>query len=161
MDDRDDARRLGDVRRDCRHRRGSDRHVRGSRCASGSDCPHRRLSCRDRGRPRRDRTRSFHRHTLGPAWILTPRTASEVFASMLERIPLLSALRPVTTMIVLHWRFHLRGSSPGSKYSRPSGPMAVTWVTYSPDFAQWKWDGLPGRTMTLPGGYGSTLSPWN
>ena len=24
---------------------------------------------------------------------------------MLERIPLLSALRPVTTMIVLHWRF--------------------------------------------------------
>ena len=24
--------------------------------------------------------------------------------------------------------------------------MAVTWVTYSPDFAQWKWDVLPGRT---------------
>ena len=31
-----------------------------------SDRPHRRLSCRDPGRPRRDRTRSFHRHTLGP-----------------------------------------------------------------------------------------------
>ena len=35
----------------------------------------------------------------------------------------------------------------------PSGPMAVTWVMYSPDFAQWKWAVLPGRTMTLPGGY--------
>jgi hypothetical protein len=23
---------------------------------------------------------------------------------------------------------------------------------YSPDFAQWKWDVLPGRTTTLPGG---------
>ena len=80
---------------------------------------------------------------------------------MLETIPLLSALRPVTTMIVFHWRFHLRGSSPGSKYSMPNGPMAVTWVTYSPDFAQWKWDVLPGRTMTLPGGYASTLSPSN
>ena len=31
-----------------------------------------------------------------------------------------------------------RGSSFGSTYSRPSGPIAVTWVTYSPDFAQWK-----------------------
>lgn len=50
----------------CRHRRGSNRHVRWSRCASRSDRPHRRLSCRDRGRPRRDRTRGFHRHTLGP-----------------------------------------------------------------------------------------------
>jgi hypothetical protein len=39
--------------------------------------------------------------------------------------------------------------------------MAVTWVTYSPDFAQWKWDVLPGRTMTLPGGYALTLSPSN
>jgi hypothetical protein len=29
--------------------------------------------------------------------------------------------------------------------------MAVTWVTYSPDFAQWKWGWPPGRTMTLPG----------
>ena len=74
MNDRDHARWLGDVRRDCRHRRGSDRHVRWSRCASRSDRPHRRLSCRDRGRPRRDRTRSFHRHTLGSACILTPRT---------------------------------------------------------------------------------------
>src|SRR2546429_1196959 len=54
-----------------------------------------------------------------------------------------------------------RGSSAGSRYSRPNGPMAVTWVTYSPDFAQWKWDVLPGRTMTLPGGYASTLSPSN
>src|SRR6266568_3818266 len=54
-----------------------------------------------------------------------------------------------------------RGSSAGSRYSRPSGPMAVTWVTYSPDFAQWKWDVLPGRTMTLPAGYASTLSPSN
>src|SRR2546430_4876393 len=52
-----------------------------------------------------------------------------------------------------------RGSSAAFKYSRPRGPMAVTWVTYSPDFAQWKWDVLPGRTMTLPGGYASTLSP--
>ena len=24
--------------------------------------------------------------------------------------------------------FHLRGSSPGSKYSMPNGPMAVTWM---------------------------------
>jgi uncharacterized membrane protein len=41
--------------------------------ASRSDRPYRRLSCRDRGRLHRDRTRSFHRHTLGPACILTPR----------------------------------------------------------------------------------------
>jgi hypothetical protein len=34
----------------------------------------------------------------------------------------------------------------------PNGPMAVTCVTYSPDFAQWKWDVLPGRMTTLPGG---------
>ena len=25
--------------------------------------------------------------------------------------------------------------------------MAVTWVTYSLDFAQWKWDVSPGRTL--------------
>ena len=87
-------------------------------------------------------------------WDVLPNT-------QLETILILSALRPVTTMIVLRWRFHLRGSSPGFKYSRPSGPMAVTWVTYSPDFAQWKWDVLPGRTITLPGGYASTLSPSN
>ena len=30
-------------------------------------------------------------------------------------------------------------------YSRPSGPIAVTCVTYSPDFAQWKWGVLPGK----------------
>ena len=35
--------------------------------------------------------------------------------------------------------------------------MAVTWVTYSPDFAQWKCQVSPGRTMTLPGGYAFTL----
>jgi hypothetical protein len=46
------------------------------RGAPRSDRPHRRLSCRDRGRPPRDRTRSFHRHTLGPACILTPRMAA-------------------------------------------------------------------------------------
>ena len=40
-------------------------------------------------------------------------------------------------------------------YSRPNGPMAVTWVTYSPDFAQWKCQVSPGRTTTLPGGYAS------
>jgi hypothetical protein len=36
--------------------------------------------------------------------------------------------------------------------------MAVTWVTYSPDFAQWKWDVSPGRTITLPGGYATTFA---
>jgi hypothetical protein len=46
-------------------------------------------------------------------------------------------------------------------HAGPNGPMAVTWVTYSPDFAQWKWDVFPGRTMTLPGGYASTFSPSN
>jgi hypothetical protein len=46
----------------------------------------------------------------------------------------------------------LRGSSSGSRYSRPSGPIAVTWVTYSPDRAQWKCGVPPGRTMTAPGG---------
>src|SRR6516225_7577886 len=41
-----------------------------------------------------------------------------------------------------------RGSSAGSKYSRPKGPMADTWVMYSPDFAQWKCQVSPGSTMT-------------
>jgi len=31
-----------------------------------------------------------------------------------------------------------RGSSFALRYSSPSGPIAVTCVTYSPDFAQWK-----------------------
>ena len=30
-----------------------------------------------------------------------------------------------------------RGSSFKSLYSSPKGPIAITWVTYSPDFAQW------------------------
>src|SRR4029077_2293047 len=47
----------------------------------------------------------------------------------------------------------LRGSSCGSRYSRPRGPIPVTWVMYSPDLAQWKWKVSPGRTRTLPGGY--------
>ena len=38
-----------------------------------------------------------------------------------------------------------RGSSPGSRYSIPSGPIAVTWVTYSPDFAQWEVERIPGQ----------------
>jgi hypothetical protein len=29
---------------------------------------------------------------------------------------------------------------------------SVTCVTYSPDFAQWKWHVSPGSTITLPGG---------
>ncbi|MGB2668779.1 MAG: hypothetical protein WAK48_32655, partial [Candidatus Acidiferrum sp.] len=45
-----------------------------------------------------------------------------------------------------------RGSSFALTYSSPSGPIAVTCVTYSPDFAQWKWDVLPGRMTTAPGG---------
>src|SRR5579872_3465444 len=45
-----------------------------------------------------------------------------------------------------------RVSSFALRYSSPSGPIAVTCVTYSPDFAQWKWDVLPGRTTTAPGG---------
>src|SRR5262249_2826461 len=60
-----------------------------------------------------------------------------------------------------HECFGFRGSSPRSTYSRPSGPIAVTCVTYSPDFAQWKWDVLPGSTITLPGGNACTLSPSN
>ena len=43
---------------------------------AGRDRPHRRLSCRDRGRPRRNRTRCFHRHTLGPR--LDAKNGSEV-----------------------------------------------------------------------------------
>ena len=34
--------------------------------------------------------------------------------------------------------------------------MAVTWAMYSPDFAQWKCQVSPGRTMTLPGGWALT-----
>jgi hypothetical protein len=33
-----------------------------------------------------------------------------------------------------------------------NGLMAVTGATHSPDLAQWKWDGLPGSTVTLPSG---------
>src|SRR6266851_1701259 len=49
-----------------------------------------------------------------------------------------------------------RGSSAGFKYSRPNGPMAVTWVTYSPDFAQWKWDETPRRAPETWGTFGGT-----
>ena len=73
--------------------------------------------------------------TLWTCRHLNAENGSEVPVSKLETIPLLSTLRR-TTIIVLHGRFHFRGSSPGSRYSRPNGPMAVTWVTYSPDFAQ-------------------------
>src|SRR6516162_1006453 len=45
-----------------------------------------------------------------------------------------------------------RGSSFGSTYSSPRGPIALTCVRYSPDLAQWKWDVSPGRTSTAPGG---------
>ena len=51
------------------------------------------------------------------------------------------------------WPHLLRGSSAGSRYSRLIGPNAVTWVMYSPDFAQWKCGVPPGRAMTAPGGY--------
>ena len=50
------------------------------------------------------------------------------------------------------------GSSSALRYSRPSGPIAVTCVMYSLDFAQRKWKVSPGRTTTLPGGYDSSLS---
>ena len=50
-----------------------------------------------------------------------------------------------------HVTVPLRGSSFELMYSIPSGPIAVICVTYSPDFAQWKWDVLPGRMITVPG----------
>src|ERR1700674_3778505 len=50
-----------------------------------------------------------------------------------------------------------RGSSFALRYSSPSGPIAVTCVTYSLDFAQWKWGVLPGRMTTEPGGSASNL----
>src|SRR5277367_3718619 len=46
-----------------------------------------------------------------------------------------------------HRRFCSRGSSPGSWYSRPNGPIAVTWVTYSPDF-----EGSPTMTARRTAG---------
>src|ERR1700683_4311781 len=52
----------------------------------------------------------------------------------------------------------VRGSLLGSTYSRLIGPTAVTCVTYSPDFAQWKGRVPPGRTTTGPGGEGRRLS---
>ena len=36
--------------------------------------------------------------------------------------------------------------------------MPLTCEMYSPDFAQWKCGVLPGRTITLPGGYAFNLS---
>src|SRR5580658_3027179 len=51
----------------------------------------------------------------------------------------------------------LRGSSFALRYSRPSGPSALTCVMYSPDFAQWKWGVWPGRMITAPGGYACNL----
>src|ERR1700733_689826 len=77
-----------------------------------------------------------------------------------------NALRDKGATIELHrgkacYELLFRGSSCASIYSRPSGPIAVTCVTYSPDFAQWKCQVSPGRTMTLPGGYASTLLPLN
>jgi hypothetical protein len=55
----------------------------------------------------------------------------------------------------------LRGSSFVRTYSMPRGPIAVTCVTYSLDFAQWKCDVLPGSTTTAPGGYASSFSASN
>jgi carbamate kinase len=55
----------------------------------------------------------------------------------------------------------LRGSSSGSRYSRLIGPIAVTCVTYSPDFAQWKCGVPAGRTMTAPGGYACSFPSSN
>jgi len=57
--------------------------------------------------------------------------------------------------------YELRGSSFKFLHSSPNGPMPVTSVTYSPDFAQWKCQVSPGRTITAPGGYAFTLSPSN
>ena len=78
-------RTFGDVRRDCRHRRGDDRHPCWSRCACRSDCLHWRLSCGDRGRPCRDRTRSFDRHTLGTAYILKVKKVMNTELTELKR----------------------------------------------------------------------------
>src|SRR6516164_6239061 len=52
-----------------------------------------------------------------------------------------------TRELFAYSQFNSRGWSPRSTYSMPSGPMVVTWVTYSPDFAQRKWDVSPGRTL--------------
>ena len=72
--------------------------------------------------------------------------ASRVRATMPPTLPVIPVMAYTLSVLSLGGNhpepsqqqivFHLRGSSPGSRYSRPNGPMAVTWVTYSPDFAQ-------------------------
>src|SRR5262249_33436217 len=61
--------------------------------------------------------------------------------------PLSPPLNPST-----EHRSVVSGASFALTYSSPSGPIAVTCVTYSPDLAQWKWEVLPGSTITAPAG---------
>src|SRR5271154_195039 len=62
------------------------------------------------------------------------------------------SFRPSESHPDFSYEFLFRGSSFALRYSSPSGPIAVICVTYSPDFAQWKWCVLPGRMITAPGG---------
>jgi len=61
-------------------------------------------------------------------------------------------IRKLVLLVGLSYELLFRGSSFALRYSSPSGPIAVTCVTYSPDFAQWKWGVSPGRMITAPGG---------
>jgi len=73
-------------------------------------------------------------------------------ARLLQALVFLGSCRRTSWIYLVASEPTRRGSSAESRYSRPSGPMAVTWVTYSPDFAQWKCQVSPGRIITLPGG---------
>ena len=92
-------------------------------------------------------------HFVRPNWKLPMRTQLKSTgrdSGQGARIPrLIQSGREVSHVLLAACS---RGSSRGFKYSRPNGPTAVTCVTYSPDFAQWKWNVSPGRTTTEPGG---------
>jgi hypothetical protein len=49
-------------------------------------------------------------------------------------------------------------SLPKSAWCSPSGSIGVTCLLYSPDFAQWKWEVLPGKMTTAPDGYAFDMS---
>jgi hypothetical protein len=66
--------------------------------------------------------------------LLSPAVTRRLIGEFVARPPDAVAAAGMETLTFQAQLF--RGSSFGSRYSSPIGPIAVTCVTYSPDFAQ-------------------------